>query len=194
MYRRILIDYEVLRLSVQENAMMSIRRSLLRNDSLSLEDVPKMARSLADAVGEGSEGSSQPRNRSSEPRGDAGSRVMGMAIGGGAGAFFLILLVTYAGVPRDLILGAPGIGLALGAGLFSFRRSKTWGALAALLGYAWTVCVLWLQNPAKAGFGDLALELPLSTWGALQVLLVAVVGALIGAGWEKTNSKPAENE
>jgi len=129
-----------------------------------------------------------------EPGGDTLSRVIGMVIGGGAGAFFLVLLVTYAGVRGELILGLPGIGLALGVGLFSFRRSMPWGILVAVLGYAWTVCVLWLQRPDKIGLAELALRLPLTVWGALHALLVVGVGCLVGAGWKKAPLEPAEDE
>jgi hypothetical protein len=126
--------------------------------------------------------------------GDGSSRVIGMIIGGGAGAFFLVLLGTYAGVPVDLLLGLPGIGLAGGMGIFSFRRSKPWGILAVALGYAWTVFVLWLRAPKQTDLAELAFELPLTLSGAPHVLLVVILGYLLGAGWKKAPLEQTEDQ
>ncbi|MSR61575.1 MAG: hypothetical protein EXS08_03885 [Planctomycetes bacterium] len=126
---------------------------------------------------------------------DTTLRVIGMLVGGGAGAFLLFLLATYVrGVPVELLLGLPGIGLAIGLGLSSLRRSKPWGIVAIVLGYAWTVCVLWLRAPRESSLVELALRLPFTLSGAPNVLLIAVVGYLVGAGWKKAPLEPAEDE
>lgn len=193
MFRRILIDYEVLKLSLDEGALKSIRDSLLRDDSVRLDKVPEAARSLAEGARE-EKGPAHLAGNADEPSGDTVSRVIGMVVGGGAGAFFLVLLVTYARVPVEIILGFPGIGLALGIGAFSFRRSMPWGILAAVLGYVWTVFVLWLRAPGATGLVELALGLPLTIWGAQHAFLVVSIGYLVGAGWRKAPLKAAEDE
>lgn len=116
---------------------------------------------------------------------DAAPRVIGMVVGGGAGALFLIFLGTYLPIPLERVLGAPGLGLAVGMGVFSFRRSWPWGVVAAGLGYAWTVFVLWTSAPSESGLAELARDLPATLVGVVHLTGVVLVGLLVGAGWRK---------
>jgi hypothetical protein len=108
-----------------------------------------------------------------------------MAAGGGAGAFFLILLSTYARLPVAWILALPGVGVACGSALFSSRRSSFWGALSAGLGVTLTVFVLWLRAPTRIGIVALARQLVLTFPGALHILIILVAAIVIGAGRDR---------
>ena len=132
----------------------------------------------------------------SQPRTDGTARVIGMVIGGGVGAFLLVFLSLYGPgrIPLEAVLGLPGVGLALGTGLFSFRRSMPWGVVAAVSAYAWTVLVLWLAAPTAISLPVLALTLPLTLWGALHTLLVVTLGFFVGAGWEKAPVPPEDED
>jgi len=118
--------------------------------------------------------------------GDGSSRIIGMVVGGGAGAFFLVVLSTYAHLPADWVpIALPGVGLAVGMGAFSFRRSVPWGLVAAVLGVIWTAFVLWLRAPGRNETHDLGARLLLTGSGLVSVFLIVLTGVVVGAGWEK---------
>lgn len=119
------------------------------------------------------------------PEGDVGLRILGMVIGGGAGGLLLVVVSTYGGIDVAWLLGLPGVSLALISGAFSLRRDRRWGVVTALVGVVWTVVLLWLRSPTRIGLGELALRLPLTAAGAVQLTIVVVAGLLAGAGWRK---------
>ena len=116
---------------------------------------------------------------------DLVSRSIGMAFGVAAGALLMILLVVHGGIDFRWVAWFPGAGVALGCGVFSFRRSRSWGLAAALLGIVAMVLVLWLRSPFRFGIVEVAQRLAMDLRGCAGAVLVGVQGILVGAGWEK---------
>jgi hypothetical protein len=128
-----------------------------------------------------------PETRSTprSPDGDAGLRILGMVIGGGAGALLLSMLSTYGHLDPSLIFALPGVGLAVVAGAFSSRRSTAWGAITAVAAVAWTLFVIWLRAPTRSAPWTSALEVAGTIPGAVHLGVVVVAGLAAGAGWTK---------
>jgi hypothetical protein len=123
-----------------------------------------------------------PRN----PDGDAGRRILGMVIGGGAGALLLTLLSTHGRTDPLLILALPGVGLAAVSGAFSMRRSAAWGGITALAGVVWTLLVVWMRSPTRTDPLSRALEVAGTLPGAIHLAIVVAAGLAAGAGWKKS--------
>lgn len=117
---------------------------------------------------------------------DTGLRILGMVVGGGAGALFLVLLGSYGHLDPTVLIPLPGVGLAAISGAFALRRVRAWGGIAACAGVVWTVLVWWLRHPTRASPLDAALALLGSGPGFLQLALVVVAGVLLGAGWNRS--------
>jgi len=128
----------------------------------------------------------QPPATPRSPDGDAGPRILGMVIGGGAGAFLLSMLTTYGHVDPFLLLALPGVGLAVVAGAFSSGRSPAWGAITAVAGVAWTLFVIWLRAPTRIDPWTRALQVAGTIPGAVQLAFVVGTGIVAGAGWTKS--------
>ncbi len=115
------------------------------------------------------------------PLSGAVPRVLGVVLGAGFG--FLVMQVLGATIDIRFLLAVPGIGLALGCGLFSTRRRIGWGITCLLLAPAWVISSIWFQHPTDWSLLSAAEFLATTVWGVANLVVAAVAGFILGAGW-----------
>ncbi|MHC4450914.1 MAG: hypothetical protein ACYS0E_12380 [Planctomycetota bacterium] len=97
-----------------------------------------------------------------------------------------------------LFLGLPGIGLAVGAGVFSLGRRPGWGIAAGVAGMVWSAFLVWLRFPNRFSLAEILIALPFTFAGAINLGLVMLAGVFVGSGWKKSPRQlpdlDAENE
>ena len=113
-------------------------------------------------------------------------RLFGMVVGAGVGALALIIPSNYGGMDGFLFLGIPGIGLVVGAGVFSLGRRPGWGIAAGIAGMVWSAFLVWLRFPNRFGLAEIFIALPFTFAGAINLGLVMLAGVLVGSGWKKS--------
>lgn len=134
-----------------------------------------------------------PQTTADDLGSDRVSRTIGMVLGGIGGAFFLIILDRQTPISADWVLALPGVGVTLGCGLFSFRRTKAWGYVSAALGLLCMFFVLWLRFPDEIGLFELPWALITTPVGLVHIVLVCASG-YVGAGWRKPERPDEEEE
>lgn len=97
----------------------------------------------------------------------------------------LVILSTYGGLDAIAFQGVPGLGLVVGAGVFSRGRRAGWGVVAGIIGVAWSILLLWLRHPNRIDLAEFAAGVPFTIAGAINLGVVLLAGVSIGSGWTK---------